>query len=150
MRRDLTPEQLEITDSEAGLVAQVEQVAAHRALKVSVVGAGGGGAVPVGGAPALNYQGASAAVGVGATVTLVSAAVVDYELRGFIGTGEADGVWRLLLDGTELYATRTNIVQQNASLLLPVKDVVTGLLELKVMNEGLGVSAFSGVVIGEA
>ena len=101
---------------------------------------------------ARNTHGTAAAVGVGSTATVVTF-VADsvFKLRGFSGTGEADGLWRLKYNGTTVYADRTHITRQAALLILPSPDAgaANQTVTVEVTNNGTSVADFECTLLGE-
>ena len=94
-----------------------------------------------------NLHAAATAVTQGATQTLLTVALTAGKFRGFTGTGEGDGHWSVQLNGTELYAWDTGITARSVFMPLPVAELLTGSLTLKVTNNGTGTGNFSGTLL---
>ncbi len=103
-------------------------------------------------APARNTYGTATAVPAGGTVTVVSfVADAAFRLRGMLGTGTADGAWRIKFNGVPKYGTRTSITEQEAEIDLPNPDApgagVT--VTIEVTNNGTSVADFEATLLGE-
>ncbi len=104
--------------------------------------------------PGTPTYGINAAVAMGATVTLISytaPATVSVRLRGFIGTGNGDGYWTLLVNGAVRGFRRSNVVNPDPVIWFPnpILLPISALVEVKVRNDGLGTGEFEALLLGD-
>lgn len=103
-------------------------------------------------APGRNTYGSAVGVAMGATVAVVSfIADAAFKFRGFVGSGDGDGTWRVAYDGAPQYMLRTNVASLTVDFRLANPDAAAGghTVTIEVTNNGTGAATFEATILGE-